>query len=807
MTFTLLATFWIVLASSLSGLALASRLRWSDAARAASLDRAVGLALAPFITGLAVVAVLWLMPGALHRTHVLVVAGLVACGVLAGWPRGDLPRLPWFRGGPAEWALLAVLLAFPLAQLYDLAYVPLIQNDALEYATVARILFDARDLAAYPAISPQATASGFFGPWTHPPLYVAMLYLADAIQGQAQSALALRLVAPWFLAVGTLCVLSLGNMVSRLAGLVAAVVFVSTPILFLGASSALIDPLPVLGMALAFAALIGLEGSPVRRGLGLGVMLGLALWTHSQAILFPFLMLPLLLMWPSEGRVDGLLARLRVAGLAAVCAVVAALLVGGAPYVRNVLLFGSPISDNPEVFAYAPLGFADYFRMQRGISDPVEIIQYGVLKGFFAFEAYSFAFWLAVLGLPRAGRALWRQLTPGAAAQPASERLLAGALGVFISYTAATAVSSALGIDLMIKNERYMLVLIPCIAVLGGAGLVIRQDVAPGWASRLRLVATLGVLALMPAQLLALVSYRQSQLRGEPVAWDESAQLRRWPHFEVMRYLRDETPKSALVLTMKPADMFYADRKMVSYLDPRLLPYYAERDSDEAAWRRLRSLGISHVHMTDYLLPPVYMSRLMHLAADPRYMTLVSDSEGYQIYALAESGGQAPVAAPQALPMGGDWHRETQLVLGGRKSRARHVLERQPHALGTRSENDGFLGLFHRESARVLFSPPVDLAQARRQCGSGAASVVVSTEFVGKAHVALLAIVRDAQGAIVERRTLGDRPAMSARTTEMVRLMPLPVRAASLTLAVEHRGASWLRLDRVTVALQCDAPG
>ncbi|MFO1285519.1 MAG: hypothetical protein U1F49_02605 [Rubrivivax sp.] len=51
----------------------------------------------------------------------------------------------------------------------------------------------------------------------------------------------------------------------------------STPLLFLGAASALIDTLPVLGLTLVFTAVAALSAAPAawwRRAIGIGVMLG-----------------------------------------------------------------------------------------------------------------------------------------------------------------------------------------------------------------------------------------------------------------------------------------------------------------------------------------------------------------------------------------------------------------------------------------------------------------------------------------------------------------------------------------------------
>jgi prolipoprotein diacylglyceryltransferase len=110
--------------------------------------------------------------------------------------------------------------------------------------------------------------------------------------------------------------------------------------------------LPVLGFTLILAAVIGLKARPVVFGALIGALLGLALWTHSQAILSSRWLLRLSI---ERGARDwrGLFA-------AAVALICIAALVGAWPYWRNMMLFGSPISDNPAVFAMPELHWDDY---------------------------------------------------------------------------------------------------------------------------------------------------------------------------------------------------------------------------------------------------------------------------------------------------------------------------------------------------------------------------------------------------------------------------------------------------------------
>jgi hypothetical protein len=803
----ILAMAIAVLGASVAGLALARAMPWSLPAQRSPLPEAFGLALAPLILGLVTVAALALLPRAGHSVHAALAAAGLASLALA--PRALAARAaPWQPRARqaytlAERVLAALLIAWIAMLVRDALFAPLTQNDALEYAMVGRLLYETPDLALYPVLDPASSASGFYAPWTHPPLYVALIYLTNVLQGHAAEPGLMRLIAPWCLLTAAGLTYALGSLTSRAVGLLAAIVAISAPLLFLGAGAALIDPLPVVGLTLVLATTTPLAGTSRQRALLRGLVLGLALWTHSQAVLF----IPLAILGAAiaEGWRDprSLLAHLGWLLLAAAA-------VGVWPYGRNVLIYGSPVSDNPLVFALPSLAWPEYFRMQRGYESWSDIVQYGVLKGWFAVEAYALSFWLMTWGAVLYLRSLyasglWRRVLRGDTGD-VPDRIVLVSLGMVACYVGGAAVSSALGIDLMIRNERYLLVLLPCAGLIAGWGLapalmaIAGPHPVAGRARGIRAIVTpavvLGLLMVLWLQWLVVGGYRATSGWTANAA-PEGRAFAAWPAYGAVDYLARETPPGAVVLSMKPADMYYANRRMVSYLDPRLLAFYGEREP-RAALGRLRDLGITHLHVPDYWLPPVYNSALEDIMARPSDARLVHASGGYQIYELAPSArmrGRARTDPPVFAPW--SWMQERELLLGGRKALARVSLSSRPLRQDEISSTDPAVPAFLRErTTRLVSAPNVLDASVSASSSAGEREFRLDLAITGQAFAQIHLISLDRTGRAVRTELLGELPVTAARPRRVFtrRFLAEPDIVA-VRIAVEHRGKSWLRIE------------
>lgn len=113
-----------------------------------------------------------------------------------------------------------------------------------------------------------------------------------------------------------------------------------------------------------------------------------------------------------------------------------------------------------------------------------------------------------------------------------------------------------------------------------------------------------------------------------------------WSSIQVARQLSALVPAQARVLAIRPADFYYTDRRMLSYLDPRMLPLYQEQDPAKLA-DLLRGLGVEYVQMPDYLIPPASHTSLMPLLSDPGLADLVVDANFSQLYRLRPPANRA----------------------------------------------------------------------------------------------------------------------------------------------------------------------
>ena len=238
-------TFFVLIAvSTLAGLGLSFRMPWSDWAKLWKLNVALGIGIAPFLAGISSVIALLFFPGASHLLHILFVYCALGAGALLAFKPLRKVSLVKVQIILDSYLLRLIFLIWVSLLLFNSIFIPLLQNDALEYAIVGRELFQSRSLEIYPLLDPNLGSSGFFAPWTHPPLYVSLIYLTSTLQGHADVPGLMRLIAPWFLLSALYSIVMLGRLLSTNVGWLAGILMaapLSVPVLNL--------LIPVFGVA------------------------------------------------------------------------------------------------------------------------------------------------------------------------------------------------------------------------------------------------------------------------------------------------------------------------------------------------------------------------------------------------------------------------------------------------------------------------------------------------------------------------------------------------------------------------------
>lgn len=202
--------------------------------------------------------------------------------------------------------ILIAATLYAIGTLVFLAFaVPLTGDDVQLYASAARIIAQTRSMAAYPF--PGTGNGGFFGGWTHGAGYIILLVLADWIQQfvfQAGDMAALlppagivKLVSVYFVCSTVVLLVLFGSREYPLAGWLASALLLATPLYFGSASVFHIDPIRIFGFTAGILALqMTAEKPDFLSAFIAGLAIGAAMFTHSIGFLIIPICIPLYLI-------------------------------------------------------------------------------------------------------------------------------------------------------------------------------------------------------------------------------------------------------------------------------------------------------------------------------------------------------------------------------------------------------------------------------------------------------------------------------------------------------------------------------
>ncbi len=592
-------------------------------------------------------------------------AGLAA-GLRRHWP------LP-----PLSSALLCLVTGIALFIAVIGVAFPIVEGDALGFGVESRLIYRDLSFAHYPTLSADPQTGYYYDTFQVPCLQMLYVWF-DLLEGTSKNDILARTVAPVYALEG---VLLLGWVLWRRSrdiqtALWGGLALIATPLF---ASESYFNTQDPHRFYFAFASLVMLAacvGWEARRHVPLlGITLGLTIYCHFMGLL-TLAAVVLLYLWLAHGSVA-----LRF--LRASLIVVVALLVGATyhyarPAVAQRVLLQFPILAPPVngLLTHLHLGnvpaqkiLADaaqagaWLTARRGQQGWFGQFVFGKLQAFTGIEWFGAAFWLFVPAM-----AWWTRC-----GKTTLEKVMGGTALIF-----ALVVLSDIR-DLASSNPRYIGTLLPITAyfdaLLIAAALRAVGSRFSGWAYRATALAAVAALA---APLAATTAVRGAKVGitnpgnllerihsgtwiGPAVRHPAQAAWAVWTRyfgikatlsylwasdevklghtndlFATIAYMRSATPREACALVFRVTPFFYyAQRRGVSFLDPRIDDFAPIREPQKAC-SFLAAIGVDHVLMDSYYTThPLYTdTALKAILADPQLSTKVYEYGSAQVYKL-----------------------------------------------------------------------------------------------------------------------------------------------------------------------------
>jgi hypothetical protein len=328
---------------------------------------------------------------------------------------------------------------------------PVMENDSVEYLAVSREIFRAGTLDVYPLTT--SRPSGMYGPSAHPPALHMLLVWGYSWLGVENFAPSRALAT--FCVIGVVGLLAAGLFgMGRLAIAAAVALVLSTPSFVLLVVGYHVDGLRIMAVTGVIVAMARVIATPdVRTGVLAGVWLGCAAFSHSIGVLSWFLAALCWLILGPPLRFRSLATPLVIAAVA--------IMIGGAQYVKNMVIFGVPLHDHVPLLDLPELRFHEDLAFMRGLGSLQDRLLAGPLFGFINPNLFGLSYWLGAVSLIIV-LANWRSMAT-----------ITKVAVLWLVFVLSLALAGAFfNIVLLIKNARYLpFTALPAIAILFGSVL------------------------------------------------------------------------------------------------------------------------------------------------------------------------------------------------------------------------------------------------------------------------------------------------------------------------------------------------
>lgn len=428
----------------------------------------ISAGMGPIILSWIISKVLWAAPGL--PLYFYLFAGLLSILAIACLSKGILkyPTLLWssfsefrpfskpvFSMTNFLWTLLFAVL---LMNLYLAISLPVYANDPLQYLIVSKKIIESATIANYPYVNPTAE-DGFYAISSHPLGYMTLHAWASLFMGVTHETLLHKLANISYIIFTILLLRGIFYNKPIYTTLFVALILITTPLYFVGASQHAIDVFRIYFLLLGAAwtaELLNEYGA--RLAVITALTYSLSMFTHSFNVVFT---LPL--FFGAFALMN--IKRPRQVFHFFIINVGMFLLVASQQLIENMVKFGKPITDRILVYNIPHIKYDMYVWYKNAMISRFDIIQKGLLKGLYDLKLFGFSYWLILLFLSLMLVAGFRK--KGFISQPI---IFVSLFSVSIFYMAVV-FSLFLGMHQFVGNSRYLLSLQPFVAILGAYAL------------------------------------------------------------------------------------------------------------------------------------------------------------------------------------------------------------------------------------------------------------------------------------------------------------------------------------------------
>lgn len=360
--------------------------------------------------------------------------------------------------------LLGAAILF-LVTAFNILAMPIMASDPLEYASLSRVLAADRSLDNYP-LDPSLD-TGFYARSAHPPAFHMMIVWAYFFEGGETSSRLLRIIQLHYL-IGSCALMAFvchrENAPSVVRMGFGVLFLLGTPFYIALVTSFHIDPIRIplmfLGMVVTHRLLMRLdyEGGdtePNKRpfiipALITGLVVGLGMFAHSIG----------LLLLPFAQSAYFFVCKQSFIRRCLICTVLGltALFIGAGQFVQNTVDYGVPLHDSEPVWEHEEVDHKTDVRFRRDLVHFEQRVTNGLLVWFSRAELYGQVHWFALIFGLIFWRSIWNDL---------QSRVYA--MGMLLFYALAV-LTMSIGVDMVIKNIRYMLTVMPFVVYVAATG-------------------------------------------------------------------------------------------------------------------------------------------------------------------------------------------------------------------------------------------------------------------------------------------------------------------------------------------------